>query len=160
MYNREKIKPEIIYAIENSSSLEEAKRNFFPEMNIKTFKKLAKEFNVFKPNQSKKGTTYKENYPNLFEIGREKFLCSLEEGKEIQSNKLRLKLFKYNIKERRCEKCNNTLWNGLTIPLEVHHKDGNKFNNKLENLEILCPNCHAQTDTYKSKNKTYKNLLI
>lgn len=46
--------------------------------------------------------------------------------------------------------CNNC---GNQIPLEVEHKDGNSENNSLINLCLLCPNCHAQTPTYKSKNK-------
>lgn len=40
-----------------------------------------------------------------------------------------------------------------TIPLELHHKDGNHYNNDLANLEILCPNCHAQTDNYSCKKR-------
>ena len=46
----------------------------------------------------------------------------------------------------------------ILIPLELHHKDGNKFNNNLSNLELLCPNCHAFTNTYRTKNiGAYKN---
>lgn len=52
-----------------------------------------------------------------------------------------------------CNKCKLTKWNNLPIPLELEHIDGNSNNNKLENVELLCPNCHAQTPTYKSKNK-------
>lgn len=59
--------------------------------------------------------------------------------------------------ERR-KNCGNKTWMGETLPLEVHHKDGNKRNNKLENLEILCPNCHSLTDTYKNKNIKKKNV--
>jgi 5-methylcytosine-specific restriction endonuclease McrA len=44
-------------------------------------------------------------------------------------------------------------WNGKPIECALHHKDGNKHNNKIDNLEILCPNCHSQTDTYTAKNK-------
>ena len=39
------------------------------------------------------------------------------------------------------------------IPLEVHHKDGNYLNNKEENLQLLCPNCHSLTENYKASNK-------
>ena len=125
-------------------------------MDIKTFIKLTKEFDVFYPNTSKKGTTLKENYPETFKNYKEDFLKTLTSNSNIQSNKLRLKLFKYDIKEKVCEVCGNTSWNGLEMPLEVHHKDGNKFNNLLSNIMIICPNCHAQTETYKSKNKTYR----
>lgn len=61
----------------------------------------------------------------------------------IHSSKLREKLIKDGIKEDKCEKCGNTHWLGVKLPLELHHKDGNHFNNELENLEIVCPNCHA-----------------
>ncbi len=52
-----------------------------------------------------------------------------------------------------CSKCNLTTWNNLPIPLEVDHIDGCAANNKLTNLRLLCPNCHAQTPTAKGKNK-------
>lgn len=52
-----------------------------------------------------------------------------------------------------CAKCKLEEWNDLPIPLELEHKDGNSDNNLLENVEMLCPNCHAQTPTYKGKNK-------
>ena len=42
---------------------------------------------------------------------------------------------------------------GKEIPLQVHHINGNNTDNRVENLQILCPNCHAQTDTYCGKNK-------
>ena len=71
---------------------------------------------------------------------------------KVQSNKLRRKLLREGLKEYKCECCNNTYWNGVPIPLEVHHKDGNKTNNELDNLQILCPNCHALTPTYRGKN--------
>lgn len=45
-----------------------------------------------------------------------------------------------------------TEWLGQPIPLELHHKDGNKNHNELSNYELLCPNCHALTDTYRGKN--------
>lgn len=69
-----------------------------------------------------------------------------------QSYRLKNRLIEDGYKERRCECCGLTEWNGQPIPLELHHKDGNHDNNKLENLEILCPNCHALTDNYTGKN--------
>ena len=53
----------------------------------------------------------------------------------------------------RCEKCGLTEWNNQPIPLEAHHIDGDKCNNTLENLELLCPNCHTLTPNYGTKNK-------
>jgi HNH endonuclease len=52
-------------------------------------------------------------------------------------------------RERRCEKCGRDEWNDLPIPIEVHHVDGNPDHNTEENLQLLCPNCHAQSDFFK-----------
>ena len=61
------------------------------------------------------------------------------------------KLVKEGYKEYRCEKCGITEWNGEPISLQIHHKDGNHYNWDVENLMILCPNCHSQTDNYCGK---------
>ena len=53
----------------------------------------------------------------------------------------------------KCACCGVNSWQGKDITLEVNHIDGDASNNILENLEFLCPNCHAQTDTYRAKNK-------
>jgi len=45
-----------------------------------------------------------------------------------------------------------TEWLGRPIPLELHHIDGNRDNNVLENYQLLCPNCHALTDSYRGRN--------
>lgn len=65
------------------------------------------------------------------------------------------------IKERgyKCEHCNLTEWNNQSIPLEIDHIDGNRTNNKKENLKILCCNCHAQTTTWRGRKNSKRNLL-
>lgn len=50
-----------------------------------------------------------------------------------------------------CEQCGITNWNKKELVFQLHHKDGNHKNNKLENLILLCPNCHSQTDNYANK---------
>ena len=70
---------------------------------------------------------------------------------EYQSFKLKMRLIKSGIKEEKCECCGNTTWLGNIIPLELHHVDGNHKNNKLENLQLLCPNCHSLTENYRGK---------
>jgi len=72
---------------------------------------------------------------------------------KIGSYALCLRLIREGIKQRKCEKCHLEKWLEDIIPLELHHIDGNSENNNLSNLQILCPNCHAQTDNYRGKNK-------
>ena len=69
-----------------------------------------------------------------------------------QSNKLRKRLINEKVLDERCNRCYNTSWMGTKMPLELEHMNGDKFDNRLENLELLCPNCHAQTSTYRGKN--------
>jgi Zn finger protein HypA/HybF involved in hydrogenase expression len=65
-------------------------------------------------------------------------------------------LLKYDVFEYKCNKCGIEEWNGSKITLEIEHKDGNRFNNSKNNLELLCPNCHSQTSTFR-KNRQPKN---
>lgn len=76
----------------------------------------------------------------------------LEKSIDIQSNKVRKKLLEENYKNYQCECCGLTEWLGDPIPLELHHKDGNHHNNTLNNFQLLCPNCHAKTNSYRGKN--------
>ena len=95
-------------------------------------------------NKSGKGKQKSKSQWTFFEY--------IENSTSIQSNKLRKKLLESGLKEHRCEVCNNDKFNN-PIPLEVHHIDGNPANNVLSNLEMICPNCHALTDTYRGKNR-------
>ena len=77
----------------------------------------------------------------------------LKENSVVQSFKLKCRLIAEGLKEHKCECCGITEWNGNPAPIELDHINGNHNDNRLENLCILCPNCHAQTDTYRGKNK-------
>lgn len=67
-------------------------------------------------------------------------------------SKLKEKLIKFGLKKRECETCKNTKWLGQDIKLEIHHINGINTDNRIENLQILCPNCHAYTDNFRGKN--------
>ena len=72
-------------------------------------------------------------------------------GTSVSSARIRNRLISAGIKEEKCEECNRDTWNNKKIPLDLHHLDGDRFNNVLENLQILCKNCHGLTETYSIK---------
>lgn len=99
----------------------------------------------YKGNMSGKGLPKPERYKSVTGY--------LYNGSSIQSHALKLKLIKEKIFEHECSRCKLSEWQGVPIPLELDHIDGEHHNNELENLRLLCPNCHALTDTYRAKNK-------
>ena len=70
------------------------------------------------------------------------------ECSNVSSSKLRSWLIRHGIKQNKCEICGLSRWNGHKLVVQVHHIDGNKHNNIVSNLQMLCPNCHSTTDTY------------
>lgn len=75
----------------------------------------------------------------------------LHRGSLISSHKLKLKLLEDGLKQRCCERCKQKDWMGQPIPIELHHVNGNRFDNRLSNLLMLCPNCHALTDNHAGR---------
>lgn len=69
----------------------------------------------------------------------------------VITSRLRRKLIQDGLKKRECEVCNISTWQGMELPLELHHIDGNRFNNELYNLQILCPNCHSLTPNHSKR---------
>ena len=76
----------------------------------------------------------------------------LVKNSRYNSFKLKNRLIKENIFEHICSICKNTRWNEEKIPLELDHINGVNTDNRLFNLRLLCPNCHALTPTYRGKN--------
>ena len=60
----------------------------------------------------------------------------------------------------KCENCGNTERLGQKIPLQTHHIDGDSEINELENLQLLCPNCHALTENYCKKKKVNERPIV
>lgn len=74
-------------------------------------------------------------------------------SKYTNNDRLRKRLIKEGYKKHQCECCKNSEWLGKPISIELEHVNGVHTDNRIENLMILCPNCHAQTPTYRGKNK-------
>lgn len=71
----------------------------------------------------------------------------------ISSHNLKKRLLAEGIFKHQCSGCKLTHWQGEKISIELDHINGNPEDNSLENLRLLCPNCHAQTDNYRGKNQ-------
>jgi Zn finger protein HypA/HybF involved in hydrogenase expression len=79
----------------------------------------------------------------------------LKKDSHYQSSRLRERLIEEKYFEAKCYVCGLIEWQGKAIALELEHISGDNTNNCIENLTLLCPNCHAQTNTYRGKNKKY-----
>lgn len=77
----------------------------------------------------------------------------VENSTYTSTNGLRKRLLKEGIKQHKCEWCQRKTWNKLPIPLELDHINGINNDHRLENLRILCPNCHSQTPTWAGRNR-------
>lgn len=73
-------------------------------------------------------------------------------GRKTNRSHLKARILAAGLKVNRCEECGITEWRGKPLNMQLHHRNGDGTDNRLENLELLCPNCHAQTDTYGGRN--------
>jgi DNA-binding CsgD family transcriptional regulator len=65
---------------------------------------------------------------------------------------LKARLLRLGLKRDSCEACGVNIWLGAPLSLALHHVNGDRLDNRLENLQLLCPNCHSQTDTFAGRN--------
>ena len=122
----------------------------------KKIKKIIRENNL---DTSHFGTLQRKNYErgkNFKKIPTEEYFS---EGVFHNGPNMLERLLKEGLKERKCEMCGGVEWNGTEIPLLIHHINGNNRDNRIENLQVLCPNCHAQTDTFGFSKKKREQII-
>lgn len=125
------------------------KREIAMVLNIRqdTLNKHLKSLGIeYKGNKYRKGIPHTESRTSVYSY--------LENNKSVSASLLRNKLIESGLKEERCERCKRTEWEGEKIPLELHHINMNHYDNRIENLQILCSNCHSLAHGYSNnKNK-------
>ena len=72
---------------------------------------------------------------------------------EYNRTKLKTRLVKEGLKEYKCECCGISEWNGKRLTLQLHHINGIHNDNRLSNLQLLCPNCHSQTENFGTRGR-------
>lgn len=117
-------------------------------MHYNTFRRHAKALGCFKTNQPGKGTSK----PSQRIIPLQEILDGLHP--QYQTFKLKCRLVKDGILEDKCSLCGISEWLGKRLGIELDHVDGCRTNHKLSNLRMICPNCHSQTKTYRSRNRS------
>ena len=149
----------------NIEYIKDAMENGVPAMSIA--RDLNVKYDTLKNNLKKLGVELKTNQSRR---GMQKWECRKSaveylESSYIQNSKLCQKLIEDGIKEYRCEKCKRDEYENEKIPLELHHINCNHYDNRLENLMVVCPTCHAIihrtiNNNKKSEKKINKKTTI
>lgn len=146
-YNKKKCSDEMVIKAANNS-LTMARGAIACGLHVQTFKRRAVELGVYRPNQGGAGTKkghYITRIPTI----------EILDGKHpsYQTYKLRNRLIEEKILSYACSMCGIDEYNGKSISLELDHINGIRYEHRLSNLRLLCPNCHSQTKTYRSKKR-------
>lgn len=137
-------------------------RSCAAKINNRLFKKRQKKIKYCKSCQNiidGQGQIYcSTECQNEFQFNTKIKLWQLGKEKGYETNGTVRRFIKKYLFTKRGYKCEECGWNKINTqtnkcPLEIHHKDGNYKNNKEDNLQILCPNCHSLTNTYKNMNR-------
>ena len=120
--------------------------------NYKRIKRLCTEHNI-STEHFDIGIAFRRGKKNL---GYKDIFCI---NSKVNRTQIRRHAIKHGLDSDKCSRCGISEWNNLPITLQLDHVNGDTTDNREENLRWLCPNCHSQTPTHRSKNIKYKRLL-
>lgn len=122
----------------------------------KTLHEAASELGVTTVTLWRKAKKLGLSWKDIKRVSKDKIpLAEILLGKHpyYQTYKLKCRIINEGIRENKCEHCGITEWLGKPMLMHLDHIDGNSHNHVSENLRLLCPNCHSQTETWCGKNK-------
>lgn len=117
---------------------------------ISAAKEVIQKFNLDHSSIITYDNVIKGENPNKGKIDYSKFV-KVDSANYNNRVKESIKKNLIQIRGHKCEQCGLSEWQEQPIALELHHIDGNRCNNELENLQLLCPNCHSQTSNYRGR---------
>ena len=122
------------------------------ESNSEIARRLNCKVDTLKSYYLKMGIDYKGNQGSKGKKtdSKRKDALDLIESPSVSNSRKRRRLIEDGYKEDKCERCGLSEWMGMKIPLELHHRDFNHYNNELSNLMIVCSNCHMQLHNYNN----------
>lgn len=112
-------------------------------------------FHIVNDRMNKLGITFKKKFKINTKVPKEKAKIEklLTENSDYNRHKLKKRLVEEGILEYKCDICGISEWQGQPISLQLHHRNGIHNDNRLCNIQLLCPNCHSQTENFSTKGK-------